>query len=314
MIIDPLDIVSYILDAAIRAAVPDKTPTSSVETQEPKEATATSSVDSWAADTIDFAAMGFSSSGFSKFAMTEKKKRNTVTFTCDVCNVTLNSEANLKTHIGGAKHKRKVAKFEGKGAPERGPKAVEKASNINNVEANEDAATELPSEPAAKEDEVIAEKGGDSPGPKTNESIQTASEVTSDLTLPTEEVSDDEIVCIDDEKENRQSSSSSLTMFGLPTGFGGGKLVEAPPKKDSVKYVCDICHVELNSEATMKIHIAGQKHIKAVAKIEGIKVPHETMKKVLEKSREINEKVRQIAEQKKADREALKNANKGRIH
>ena len=35
------------------------------------------------------------------------------------------------------------------------------------------------------------------------------------------------------------------------------------------------------------------------------------MKKVLEKSREINEKVRLIAEQKKAEREALKNANKG---
>ena len=240
--------------------------------------------------------MGFSTSGFSKFAMKEKPRKNSVTFTCDICNVTLNSEATMKAHIGGAKHKRKVAKFEGKAAPEQGYKSSgAESARTDNSKAHPPAATNSPSVPAPKKNDENIENDAPLSDVSGRGSLLTTSEVTpeadviSERVVPTEDVSDDEIVCIDDVQKKEQSSS--LTMMGLPTGFGG-KLVEASPKKDAVKYVCDICHVELNSEATMKIHIAGQKHIKAVAKIEGIQVPHETMKKVLEKSREINEKVR----------------------
>ena len=294
--------VSHVLDIVIRAAVPDKI----FQRSEIPVKTATSaalpaevpanvnSLDSWAAETIDFAAMGFSTSGFSKFAMKEQPRKNSVTFTCDICNVTLNSEATMKAHIGGAKHKRKVAKFEGKAAPEKGYKSSG-AESTDNSKAHPPAATNSPSVPAPKKDDENIENDAQLCDTIGRGSLLTTSEVTpeadviSERVVPTEDVSDDEIVCIDDVEKKEQSSS--LTMMGLPTGFGG-KLVEASPKKDAVKYVCDICHVELNSEATMKIHIAGQKHIKAVAKIEGIQVPHETMKKVLEKSREINEKVR----------------------
>ena len=353
IVANPLEVVSFVLDAVIRAAVPDKNyqrPEISEQSAAPEEVPVSAmpnSLDSWAADTIDFAAMGFSS-GFSKFALTEKPKKNSVTFTCDVCNVTLNSEATMKTHIGGAKHKKKVSKFEGKGAPDRGSKAsgheasqegkantvdaavpldftsVSGKASSTAVEGNEAATTaesampvpfapisappQQVSTPAPMPSHPILSMPPEPTPKKENENVEKGGQL-SGAPIQTEDVSDDEIVCIDDEKE--KGKQSSLTLMGLPTGFGGN-LVEAAPKKDSVKYVCDICHVELNSEATMKIHIAGSKHIKAVAKIEGIQVPHETMKKVLEKSREINDKVREIAEQKKAEREALKNANKVR--
>ena len=297
----PGEVVSFILGDIIRAAVPDDE--ISEDASQPKDAEPSvprepveksSSVDAWAGDTIDFAAMGFSS-GFAKFALPDKPKKSGVTITCDACNVTLNSEANMLAHVGGAKHKRKIAKLEGKDVPDRGPKARGKAATA--TESNIAAAS--PPE-LTKNHEKDAENISalEQTGAEEKVEVELHAEIT------TEEVSDEEIVCIDDDE-------SPLTQMGLPTGFGG-KHVEAPPKKDSVKYVCDICHVELNSEATMKIHIAGQKHIRAVAKLEGVQLPPETMKKVLEKSKEINEKVRQMAEKKRAEREAKKNANKVR--
>ena len=290
--------VSFVLDAIIREAISeDASEPMDAEPSAPEEPVAkSSSVDAWAGDTIDFAAMGFSS-GFGKFALPAKSKRSGVTITCDACNVTLNSEANMKAHIGGAKHKRKIAKLEGKDVPKARGKAATYAAEGNI------AAPSPPQQP--KNPEKVAESIISAPEQKAAEERV---EVPLPADLTTEDFSDEEIVCIDDDEEEKESP---LTQMGLPTGFGG-KHVEAPPKKDSAKYVCDICHVELNSEATMKIHIAGQKHIRAVAKLEGVQLPPETMKKVLEKSKEINEKVRLMAEQKRAEREAKKNANKVR--
>lgn len=59
--------------------------------------------------------------------------------------------------------------------------------------------------------------------------------------------------------------AAKMAELGLPTGFVFGSLdsdSHLRQKKQKKTYYCDLCLLELNSEDTMKAHMAGQKHMK----------------------------------------------------